>query len=79
MSGWVLSAETCGTAVNVRVADRDDPDSQMLRSGSGQRFVQGYEAQAAVTGEQVVIAAQVANAAPTPRICPRSWLRPKPT
>jgi|GEM_PF-6116768 len=51
----------------------------MLRSGSGQRFVQGYEAQAAVTGEQVVIAAQVANAAPTPRICPRSWLRPKPT
>jgi hypothetical protein len=33
----------------------------MLRSG--QRFVQGYNAQAAVTGEQVTIAAQVTNAA----------------
>jgi hypothetical protein len=38
-----------------------DPDSRMLRSG--QRFVQGYNAQAAVTGEQVIVAAQVSNAA----------------
>ncbi len=42
-------------------ANVTDPDSRMLRSG--QRFVQGYNAQAAVTGEQVIIAAQVSNAA----------------
>jgi transposase len=42
-------------------ANVTDPDSRMLRSG--QRFVQGYNAQAAVTGEQVIVAAQVSNAA----------------
>lgn len=42
-------------------ANVTDPDSRMLRSG--QRFVQGYNAQAAVTGEQVVVAAEVSNAA----------------
>ena len=42
-------------------ANVTDPDSRMLRSG--QSFVQGYNAQAAVTGEQVIIAAQVSNAA----------------
>lgn len=44
-----------------RHANVTDPDSRMLRSG--QRFVQGYNAQAAVTGEQVIVAAQVSNAA----------------
>ena len=42
-------------------ANVTDPDSRMLRSG--QSFVQGYNAQAAVTGEQVIIAAQVSAAA----------------
>ncbi len=44
-----------------RHANVTDPDSRMLRSG--QRFVQGYNAQAAVTGEQVIVAAEVSNAA----------------
>jgi hypothetical protein len=42
-------------------ANVTDPDSRMLRSG--QSFVQGYNAQAAVTGEHVIIASQVSNAA----------------
>jgi transposase len=42
-------------------ANVTDPDSRMLRSG--QSFVQGYNAQAAVTGEQIVVAAEVTNAA----------------
>lgn len=42
-------------------ANVTDPDSRMLRSG--QRFVQGYNAQAAVTGDQVILAAEVSNAA----------------
>ncbi len=44
-----------------RHANVTDPDSRMLRAG--QRFVQGYNAQAAVTGDQVIVAAQVSNEA----------------
>ena len=44
-----------------RHANITDPDSRMLRAG--QRFVQGYNAQAAVTGDQVIVAAQVSNEA----------------
>ncbi len=50
-----------GRAGKKKHANVSDPDSRMLRSG--QRFVQGYNAQAAVTGEQVIVAAQVCNAA----------------
>jgi transposase len=50
-----------GRAGKRKHANVTDPDSRMLRSG--QRFVQGYNAQAAVTGEQVIVAAQVSNAA----------------
>jgi len=50
-----------GRAGKTKHANVTDPDSRMLRSG--QRFVQGYNAQAAVTGEQVIVAAQVSNAA----------------
>lgn len=50
-----------GRAGKKRHANVTDPNSRMLRSG--QRFVQGYNAQAAVTGEQVIVAAQVTNAA----------------
>ena len=42
-------------------ANVTDPDSRMLRCG--QRFVQGYNAQAAVTGDQLIVAAEVSNAA----------------
>jgi transposase len=38
-----------------------DPDSRMLRARN--RFVQGYNAQAAVSADQVVVAAEVTNAA----------------
>jgi hypothetical protein len=50
-----------GRAGKTKHANVTDPDSRMLRSG--QRFVQGYNAQAAVTGAQVIVAAQVSNAA----------------
>jgi transposase len=50
-----------GRAGKPRHANVTDPDSRMLRSG--QRFVQGYNAQAAVTAEQVIVAAEVSNAA----------------
>jgi transposase len=44
-----------------RHANVTDPDSRMLKAR--QAFVQGYNAQAAVTGEHVVVAAEVTNAA----------------
>jgi transposase len=50
-----------GKKARDRHANVTDPDSRMLRST--QRFVQGYNAQAAVTGDQVVVAAAVTNAA----------------
>ena len=50
-----------GRAGKERHANVTDPDSRMLRTG--QRFVQGYNAQAAVTGDQLIVAAEVSNAA----------------
>ncbi|MGQ0804407.1 MAG: transposase, partial [Actinomycetota bacterium] len=50
-----------GKKARDRHANVTDPDSRMLRSN--QRFVQGYNAQVAVTGEQIVVAAAVTNAA----------------
>ena len=38
-----------------------DPDSRVIKDGH--RFVQGYNAQAAVTADQIVVAAEVTNAA----------------
>lgn len=50
-----------GRRAKDRHANVTDPDSRMLKSRQG--FVQGYNAQAAVTGEQIVVAAEVTNAA----------------
>jgi transposase len=44
-----------------RLANATDPDSRMLRARN--RFVQGYNAQAAVGADQVIVAAEVTNAA----------------
>jgi transposase len=44
-----------------RQANTTDPDSRMLRARN--RFVQGYNAQAAVSEDHVVLAAEVTNAA----------------
>jgi len=44
-----------------RMANTTDPDSRMLRARN--RFVQGYNAQAAVSEDQVIVAAEVTNAA----------------
>jgi transposase len=44
-----------------RLANITDPDSRMLRARN--RFVQGYNAQAAVSEDQIVVAAEVTNAA----------------
>jgi transposase len=44
-----------------RQVNTTDPDSRMLRARN--RFVQGYNAQAAVSEDQVVVAAEVCNAA----------------
>jgi transposase len=44
-----------------RLANPTDPDSRMLRARN--RFVQGYNAQAAVAEDQVIVAAEVTNAA----------------
>jgi transposase len=44
-----------------RLANVTDPDSRMLRARN--RFVQGFNAQAAVSEDQVVVAAELTNAA----------------
>jgi transposase len=44
-----------------RLANTTDPDSRMLRARN--RFVQGYNAQAAVSEDQVIVAAELTNAA----------------
>ena len=44
-----------------RLVNTTDPDSRMLRARN--RFVQGYNAQAAVSEDQVVVAAEITNAA----------------
>ncbi len=44
-----------------RLANPTDPDSRMLRARN--RFLQGYNAQAAVSADQVIVAAEVTNAA----------------
>ena len=44
-----------------RHANVTDPDSRIMRSRQG--FLQGYNAQAAVTGEQIIVAAAVVTAA----------------
>ena len=44
-----------------RLANPTDPDSRMLRARN--RFLQGYNAQAAVSTDQVIMAAEVTNAA----------------
>lgn len=44
-----------------RLANTTDPDSRMLRARN--RFVQGYNAQTAVSADQVIVAAEVTNAA----------------
>jgi len=44
-----------------RLANPTDPDSRMLRARN--RFVQGYNAQAAVSTDHVIVAADVTNAA----------------
>ena len=44
-----------------RLANSTDPDSRMLRARN--RFLQGYNAQAAVSTDQVIVAAEVTNAA----------------
>ena len=44
-----------------RLANTTDPDSRMLRARN--RFVQGFNAQAAVSEDQVVVAAELTNAA----------------
>ena len=53
-SKWASPART--RKVNVT-----DPDSRVIKDG--RRFVQGYNAQAAVTVDQIVVAAEVTNAA----------------
>lgn len=50
-----------GKAGRERIANTTDPDSRMLRARN--RFVQGYNAQAAVSVDQVIVAAEVTNAA----------------
>lgn len=44
-----------------RSANTTDPDSRMLRARN--RFVQGYNAQAAVSEDQIIVAAEITNAA----------------
>ncbi len=50
-----------GSKGRERLANPTDPDSRMLRARN--RFLQGYNAQAAVSSDQVIVAAEVTNAA----------------
>jgi transposase len=50
-----------GSPARIRKINVTDPDSRVIKDG--RRFVQGYNAQAAVTEDQVVVAAEVTNAA----------------
>ena len=50
-----------GRRAKERLANTTDPDSRMLRARN--RFLQGYNAQAAVSEDQVIVAAEVTNAA----------------
>ena len=56
-----------------RQANTTDPDSRMFRARN--RFVQGYNAQAAVCEDQIVVAAEVINAA-NDTTCSSPWSRP---
>ena len=46
------------------VMNKTDPDSRMMRT-QGQPTVQGYNAQAAVTRDQIIVAAESRSRAPT--------------
>jgi transposase len=50
-----------GAQSKERLANVTDPDSRMLRARN--RFLQGYNAQAAVSADQIVVAAEITNAA----------------
>lgn len=50
-----------GSPARTRKINVTDPDSRVIKDG--RRFVQGYNAQAAVTEDQIVVAAEVTNAA----------------
>ena len=55
------SPNRAGARAKERLANTTDPDSRMLRARN--HFVQGYNAQAAVSTDQVIVAAEVTNAA----------------
>lgn len=54
-----------------------DPDSRMLRARN--RFLQGCNAEAAVSEDQVIVAAEVTNAANDSTMFPPWWLPSRPT
>lgn len=50
-----------GEKSKIRAANTTDPDSRMLKARN--RFLQGYNAQAAVSEDHIIVAAEVTNAA----------------
>ena len=60
LGGRKPKRETSGKG-KARQVNTTDPESRMLRARN--RFVQGYNAQAAVTEDHIVVAAEVCNAA----------------
>jgi transposase len=50
-----------GSRARTRLINVTDPDSRIIKDG--RRYVQGYNAQAAVSQDQIVVAAKVTNAA----------------